>query len=1553
MSSRKYAVLLMLVLMAMPLFGAGARRGWSKIEVTPLDGKSVPSDLLGRFGAEVVADFGSYSIGYAPSGAVEALKRQGAQEHVRVEARDELDHLRLPGGDVDVREGIQGVPAAKLSRGYAAGKPGVFVLQFSAPARKEWVAELQALGWTLSRYIPNDGYLVVGPPELAAQTRNLAYVQWLDFYHPYQKAAFLPGDGASHDLLFELPAGSAAEAGVEAIRAAAEGAIDVQRGSLDTLVYARMGEAAARQLLQHPMILSAGVKPEARLSDGRQSQSLSPLLNAAGTQPTPGSNYWNWVLANCPECASMPASTWMIGVADTGLDNGSIQFGHPDLDGRKFFGILGYNPAFNPDPKCAAGQLLCDEYRHGTLVSGMAAGNGSAQIYDSGGFLMGLGGAPTAGIFMTKIKTAITGIDSTRLMLWTADAANNGATIQNHSWESTADAGLYDSLSRQFDIAARDSDGATTSARIPILLTVAAGNDDNGTGNKTSPVGMAKNVLTLGGLENYRPEADAFNCRGTKGDSFMNIMRTSRTGTGLAGYVKPDLMAPASVIVSTATSIWWPDNPTTGYCLANYENSFIYSGDSGTSFAAPLGAAASIVVKRYLGNAPGDTSPALIKATLIAGARSVRGGEDRSKNPAIPIGAVPSQQQGFGRLTLEDILNGAQKPVFFDQSPTRLFTQAGQTFCSRLKVRDVTKPVKIALVWTDTPATAFVPNPLVNNLNLEVRRNSSPSTVYAGNSLAVTANGEESVAYPSGGTVPFDNVNNVEYFRSFMTANEQFSVTVRAANIAGDTDGNLATFEQDYALVILNADLVSVGSCDTPPTATFTVTCSDLICTANGSASSDDFGITNYGWNWGDGQTTNTAVATTSHTYGGPGTFNVVLTTTDTAGQSTTSTPRAATACNPLGIATQPASQTITPGSTATLTVAASGSGAFSYQWYEGTSGTTTTPVGANSSSFTTPVLGTTKSYWVRITSACNVAHSINSATATITVTCTAAPAISVQPASGTVTAGQPVTLTVTASQAASYQWYQGTAPSIVNPIGANSSSLTVSPSATTSYWVRVSNSCGTVDSTTATITVCNPPTIATQPASTTIPSGSTATLNVVAGGSGPFSYQWYEGASGTTTTPVGSNSASFTTPVLTTNKSYWVRVTSTCNGTASVNSNTAVVTVTCTVAPSITVQPTPRTINAGQPTTLTVTANSAGTTTYQWYQGTAPVTTNPVGTNSSSLTVTPPATTSYWVRISNGCGSVDSTTAVVTVCAPPSIATQPASTTITSGQSATLTVAAGGSGPFTYQWYDGTSGVTTTPVGTNSSSFTTPALSATKSYWVRLTSTCNGTASVNSNTATVTVLPPQITRRQAAFSVANSQTSITATWPQPTVAGTLLVAVISSDVDTGGSNGWTAPAGWVQAGSQAWTNLITTIYYLPNNAGGRTTETFTVAGGFHDQVLNILEYSGAALTNVLDKTAANGNGTNTGTIDSGFTAATAQPKEVVVTGLSTYTPTSFSSPTNGFVEVSDHFIGNHLTTAVHELITTSTGATGHSASTGGGQQWTGLVATFRSANPN
>src|SRR5207247_10049552 len=95
-------------------------------------------------------------------------------------------------------------------------------------------------------------------------------------------------------------------------------------------------------------------------------------------------------------------------------------------------------------------------------------------------------------------------------------------------------------------------------------------------------------------------------------------------------------------------------------------------------------------------------------------------------------------------------------------------------------------------------------------------------------------------------------------------------------------------------------------------------------------------------------------------------------------------------------------------------------------------------------------------------------------------------------------------------------------------------------------------------------------------------------------------------------------------------------------------------------------------------------------------------------------------------------------TTPVISATPFPAITTQPQSQTIFSGQTANLSVVATGVS-LTYQWYVGTSGTTTNPIGgAITSSFTTPALTSTTSYWVRVTD--GGGNPVDSNTAAITV---------------------------------------------------------------------------------------------------------------------------------------------------------------------------------------------------------------------
>lgn len=83
---------------------------------------------------------------------------------------------------------------------------------------------------------------------------------------------------------------------------------------------------------------------------------------------------------------------------------------------------------------------------------------------------------------------------------------------------------------------------------------------------------------------------------------------------------------------------------------------------------------------------------------------------------------------------------------------------------------------------------------------------------------------------------------------------------------------------------------------------------------------------------------------------------------------------------------------------------------------------------------------------------------------------CTA-PVITAQPQ---VVTGNPGTLSVTATGTGlSYQWYVGTAGTTTNPIsGATGTSIVVSPAFSTAYWVQVTNSCGSVNSSTGWVQV-------------------------------------------------------------------------------------------------------------------------------------------------------------------------------------------------------------------------------------------------------------------------------------------------------------------------------------------------------------------------------------------------------------------------------------------------------------------------------------------------
>ncbi len=91
--------------------------------------------------------------------------------------------------------------------------------------------------------------------------------------------------------------------------------------------------------------------------------------------------------------------------------------------------------------------------------------------------------------------------------------------------------------------------------------------------------------------------------------------------------------------------------------------------------------------------------------------------------------------------------------------------------------------------------------------------------------------------------------------------------------------------------------------------------------------------------------------------------------------------------------------------------------------------------------------------------------------------------------------------------------------------------------------------------------------------------------------------------------------------------------------------------TSTCS-PPAIVSHPSSQT-SQGAAVTLSVTALGASPFTYQWYQGKSGDTSHPVSTDASLQVASPSAAASYWVRVTNTCGTADSNTAVINVIAP------------------------------------------------------------------------------------------------------------------------------------------------------------------------------------------------------------------------------------------------------------------------------------------------------------
>src|SRR2546428_756428 len=372
-----------------------------------------------------------------------------------------------------------------------------------------------------------------------------------------------------------------------------------------------------------------------------------------------------------------------------------------------------------------------------------------------------------------------------------------------------------------------------------------------------------------------------------------------------------------------------------------------------------------------------------------------------------------------------------------------------------------------------------------------------------------------------------------------------------------------------------------------------------------------------------------------------------------------------------------------------------------------------------------------------------------------------------ISPNAPAIDTGQSIALTSNPSGGTapySYQWYSdGTCTSAIS--SATTPTINTSPSVTSTYFVRVTDSASSSQCSLGDTVTVNPALVASAitPSTPTIDSGQSITLGAnSSGGTAPYHYQWYSGLSSTcssVTMLLGTTATQIVSP--TTSTYYCYAVTDSAFAPATQSSAADLVTVDPTLVAGP-ISPLGPTIDSGQSVTLT--SNPSGGTSpysYQWYAAASCTSGSLIsGAISSAYTASPPSTTNYFYKVTDSSQG----SPIASQCSPGDLVTvnpalvvgaiTPSSPTIDSGQSITLTShASGGTPSLSYQWYsDGTctsviSGATLSTYSASPTSVSTYSYKATDSAYAPV-SQCSSGDTVTVNPALVAQVSRQPVQR-------------------------------------------------------------------------------------------------------------------------------------------------------------------------------------------------------------
>lgn len=699
-------------------------------------------------------------------------------------AAQDQDRILFTNAVIDLGADWAGIPSDWLDTGAGTG---YYVVHFAEKITGDLRRELAALGAQVAHYVPDNAYIVRLDGSQLDAVSELASVDWVGLYQPYLKV----------DLSLLDPSRNQPET---KIRVSLYGG-ETFANALAAINYAG-GVINEQTDGKHRLRISFTI---ATAKVYEVVRALAFLREVYWIQSYPEyklcNDYTQWVCQSGPYGSQatplydhgVKGAGQIIGVMDTGADPDMCYFydsaqgvivpnAPPNYAQRKIVAYIG------PDTYVSD----FDSNSHGTHTAGTIAGDNFANsgVHDAGD---GIGLLAQLVIQDYGNSYDVYPPDDE----YEAHQAvyDIGGRVHSNSWGWPSNAGVYHDDCEEVDQFIWDN---------PTYNIVYAAGNEGSSADTIRPPGTSKNVITVGATEsgNAQPENnESFSSHGPTND----------------GRRKPDVTMPGGDIISAASD----SNPGSYNCST--------STKSGTSMATPGVAGAAALVRDYfnqgfypLGIADPafalEPSAALVKATLINSGANMTG--TYTADSGSGHADIPSQGQGWGRVTLDDTLFffNDERLLWIEDNDTGLSTGGAEEFY--LAVSDTTLPLEVTLVWSDYPSTPSAALNLVNDLDLTV---TGGGETFKGN------------VYASGQSTPggsYDRLNNVECVQINTPAIGAYVVRVEGYNVPQGpqkfalvvtgalsfSDGVVSLDAAKYAcasegsIIVSDADLAGLGS---------------------------------------------------------------------------------------------------------------------------------------------------------------------------------------------------------------------------------------------------------------------------------------------------------------------------------------------------------------------------------------------------------------------------------------------------------------------------------------------------------------------------------------------------------------------------------------------------------------------------------------------------------------------------------------------------------------------------------------------------------------------